>query len=114
MLFATVGLGDRVRVGQRLGKVIDPLANEEHEVLSPFRGRVIGLALNQVVLPGFAAFHIGIQTSEQQAVEEALQPVFGDDAIEQMEGDEMGPAPPERSPDEPDAATPPGEPPAGG
>jgi predicted deacylase len=114
MLFTTVGLGDRVRVGQRLGKVIDPLANEEHEVLSPFRGRVIGLALNQVVLPGFAAFHIGIQTSEQQAVEEALQPLFGDDAIERMEGDEMGPAPPERSPGEPDAATPPGEPAPGG
>jgi predicted deacylase len=116
ILFSTVGLGDRVRVGQRLGKVIDPLANEEHELLSPFRGRVIGLALNQVVLPGFAAFHIGIQTSEEQAVEEALQPVFGDDAIERMEGDEMGPAPPDSSGErgEPDAASPPGEPAPGG
>ncbi|MFN9731512.1 MAG: succinylglutamate desuccinylase/aspartoacylase family protein [Pseudomonadota bacterium] len=113
MLFSTVALGDRVRVGQRLGKVVDPLANEEHEVVSPFRGRVIGLALNQVVLPGFAAFHVGIQTSEQQAVEEARQPVYGDDALERMEGDEMGPAPPERGSDEPDAAAPPGEPPGG-
>jgi hypothetical protein len=113
MLFSTVALGDRVRVGQRLGKVVDPLANEEHELVSPFRGRVIGLALNQVVLPGFAAFHIGIETSEEQAVEEASQPVYGDDAIERMEGDEMGPAPPERSLGEPDAAAPPGEPPGG-
>ena len=113
MLFSTVALGDRVRVGQRLGKVVDPLANEEHELVSPFRGRVIGLALNQVVLPGFAAFHIGIETSEQQAVEEARQPVYGDDAIERMEGDEMGPAPPERSPGDADAVTPPGEPPGG-
>lgn len=113
MLFTTVALGDSVRVGQRLGKVVDPLANEEHVVVSPFRGRVIGQALNQVVLPGFAAFHIGIQTSEEQAVEEARQPVYGDEAIERMEGDEMGPAPPERGPGEPDAAAPPGEPPGG-
>lgn len=113
MLFTTVALGDSVRVGQRLGKVVDPLANEEHVIVSPFRGRVIGQALNQVVLPGFAAFHVGIQTSEEQAVEEARQPVYGDEAIERMEGDEMGPAPPERGPGEPDAAVPPGEPPGG-
>jgi len=110
MLFATVALGDRVRMGQRLGKVIDPLLNEEHEIVSRFRGRVIGLALNQVVLPGFAAFHIGIETSEQQAVEEAQQPLSTEDAIERMDGDEMGPAPPEADGerDEADAATPPG------
>jgi predicted deacylase len=113
MLFSSVALGDRVRVGQRLGKVVDPLANEEHEVVSPFRGRVIGLALNQVVLPGFAAFHIGIETSIQQAVEEASQSLDGDDAIERMEGDEMGPPPPERSPGDADAVGPPGEPPGG-
>jgi hypothetical protein len=112
MLFATVELGDRVRVGQRLGKVIDPLLNEEHELTSPHRGRVIGLALNQVVLPGFAAFHVGIETSEQQAVEEAQQPLSSDDAIERMEGDEMGPAPPDPANErgEPDAAQPPGDP----
>jgi hypothetical protein len=86
------------------------LLNEEHEIVSRFRGRVIGLALNQVVLPGFAAFHIGIETSEQQAVEEAQQPLSTEDALERMEGDEMGPAPPEASGEreEGDAATPPG------
>ena len=36
-------------------------------------GRVIGMALNQVVLPGFAAYHLGEETSEQQAVREAAQ-----------------------------------------
>jgi len=92
MLFSEVRLGDRVREGQRLGKVIDPVQNVEHEVSSPFRGRVIGMALNQVVLPGFAAFHVGIETSEQQAVQEAQQPV--DPAvIEQLEGNEMDVAP---------------------
>jgi uncharacterized protein len=88
MLFSEVRLGDRVRMGQRLGKVIDPVQNAEHEVSSPFRGRVIGMALNQVVLPGFAAFHVGIETSEQQAVEEASQPAEPG-AIEQMEGDQI-------------------------
>lgn len=89
MLFATVRLGDRVRQGQRLGKVIDPVQNEEHELLSPFRGRVIGMALNQVVLPGFAAFHIGIETTDEAAAEEAAQP--DPDPLERLEGDEMGP-----------------------
>jgi hypothetical protein len=31
---------------------------------SPFSGRIIGMARNQIVMPGFAAFHIGIQTDE--------------------------------------------------
>jgi predicted deacylase len=106
MLISTVRLGDRVREGQRLGKVVDPLRNAEQEILSPFRGRVIGLALNQVVLPGFAAYHIGIETSEQGAVEEALAPAPGVDAIERMEGDEMEPPPaaetePRSEPDSP-------------
>lgn len=89
MLFSAVKLGDRVRQGQRLGKVVDALDNTEHEVKSPYRGRVIGMALNQLVLPGFAAYHIGIETSEQQAVEEAQQPAAPEQALERMEGDEM-------------------------
>ncbi len=109
MLISTVRLGDRVREGQRLGKVVDPLRNTEQEILSPFRGRVIGLALNQVVLPGFAAYHIGIETSEQGAVEEALAPAPGVDPIERMEGDEMEPPPvPDGEPrSEPDSPMPP-------
>ena len=87
MLFSTVELGDRVRQGQRLGKVIDAVNNVEHEVGSPVRGRVIGMALNQLVLPGFAAYHIGIETSEQHAVEEAAN--APPDPLEQLEGDEM-------------------------
>ena len=89
MLFSTVKLGDRVRQGQRLGKVVDPVKNVENEIKSPFRGRVIGIALNQLVLPGFAAYHIGIETSEQQAVEEASQPQPVEDELERLEGDEM-------------------------
>jgi predicted deacylase len=90
ILQSTVSLGDRVRIGQRLGKVVDPLRNDEHEVRSPHKGLVIGIALNQLVLPGYAAYHIGIETSEQQAVHEAQQiPVSPEQAIERMEGDEL-------------------------
>ncbi|MGD9583335.1 MAG: succinylglutamate desuccinylase/aspartoacylase family protein [Lysobacterales bacterium] len=71
MLFAEVELGDYVRKGQRLGKIIDPLQNLEQPVLAPVRGKIIGMALNQIVLPGFALFHIGVQTSEQRLAEEA-------------------------------------------
>lgn len=71
MLVSEVELGDRVRRDQRLGRVIDPINNLERDITSPVNGRVIGMALNQVVLPGFAAFHLGVETSEQHAVEEA-------------------------------------------
>lgn len=98
MLQSTVNLGDRVRTGQRLGKVVDPLRNEEHEVHSPYQGLLIGIALNQVVLPGYAAYHIGIETSEQKAVQEAQQaPLTPEGAIERMEGDELRESAPENA-----------------
>jgi hypothetical protein len=89
MLFSTVSLGDRVREGQRLGKVVDPIRNAEFEVVAPFRGRVIGMALNQLVLPGFAAFHLGIETTEAQAAEDAALAPDSPDGIERLEGDEL-------------------------
>lgn len=73
MLLSDVQLGQRIQKGQKLGTVIDPINNEEREIVSPVFGRVIGMALNQVVLPGFAAYHLGEETSEQQAVREAAQ-----------------------------------------
>lgn len=71
LLLSEVELGQRVQRGQKLGNVIDPINNIEREILAPIHGRVIGMALNQVVLPGFAAYHLGEETSEQQAVREA-------------------------------------------
>jgi predicted deacylase len=71
LLLSQVQLGQRVQRGERLGIVIDPINNIERDIVSPVFGRVIGMALNQVVLPGFAAYHLGEETSEQQAVREA-------------------------------------------
>ena len=53
-------LGDRVRAGDRLGTVTDPVSNERSEIRATVTGRVIGMAVSQVVIPGFAAFHIGV------------------------------------------------------
>ncbi len=89
MLFSTVELGDKVSVGQRLGKVVDPVRNRETEIVSPLQGRLIGIALNQLVLPGFAAYHIGVERSERTAVEEAAQMPRESQAVETMEGDEF-------------------------
>lgn len=72
-LFADVALGDQVSAGQRLGRIVDPITHEEHLLTSPFAGRVLGMALNQVVMPGFAAFHIGGRTTEAEALREAIR-----------------------------------------
>jgi uncharacterized protein len=71
LLLSSVELGQRVIPGQRLGIVVDPINDIEREILAPLYGRVIGMARNQVVLPGFAAFHVGEETSEERAVREA-------------------------------------------
>jgi predicted deacylase len=64
ILLADVSLGSTVRRGDLLGTITDPMNNARTELRSPYSGRIIGMARNQVVMPGFAAFHVGIQTDE--------------------------------------------------
>lgn len=102
MLFSEVDLGERVAAGQRLGLVIDPVSNRPAEVHSPDAGRVIGMALNQLVLPGFAAYHIGVAASEEQVVTEAEQVAEPDDErfleYDQLDQDGGAPARPAEPP----------------
>lgn len=56
-----VDLGDAVAAGERLGEVTDPFSSESTEIHAPIAGRVIGMALGQVVIPGFALFHLGVE-----------------------------------------------------
>jgi hypothetical protein len=81
ILLADVSLGSSVRKGDILGTITDPMNNARTEVLSPYAGRIIGMARNQVVMPGFAAFHVGIETDETP-MEEAAEPaaVHGHDS----------------------------------
>lgn len=71
LLISQVALGEPVEPGQCLGIVVDPVRNVERRIESPIHGRVIGMARNQVVLPGFAAFHIGEATSAERASDAA-------------------------------------------
>lgn len=64
ILLADVTLGSTVRQGDLLGTITDPMNNASTKLYSPHSGRIIGMARNQVVMPGFAVFHVGIQTDE--------------------------------------------------
>ena len=63
ILLSEVELGQTVKQGELLGIVTDPITNQSYEIQSTYAGRVIGMALNQVMHPGFAAYHIGIKAS---------------------------------------------------
>ena len=73
ILFADVSLGSTVRKGDILGTITDPVSNARAELLAPYSGRVLGMARNQVVMPGNAAFHLGIE-SEDNPEDLAEQP----------------------------------------
>jgi predicted deacylase len=91
ILSGKVKLGRRVTPGEVLGTVTDPISNEQADILSPFRGRVIGMALDQFVMPGYATFHIGIEADVDEASEGAqdleLDHVAADYEIDRESGD---------------------------
>lgn len=60
ILVSEVRLGDTVREGDILGTITDPIRKESHVILSPHRGQILGMAVAPVMIPGYAAFHIGI------------------------------------------------------
>lgn len=61
ILFSEIELGARVAAGEILGYVADPITNAQHPIRSTSDGRVIGMAVDQVVMAGFAAYHIGTE-----------------------------------------------------
>lgn len=61
ILFSEIKLGDRVGEGEILGYVSDPITNEQHPVRARSNGRIIGMAVDQVVMAGFAAYHVGTE-----------------------------------------------------
>ena len=82
ILTSTVKVGARVEVGDVLGVVTNPVTNEESEIFSPYAGRLVGRALNQFVLPGFATFHIGIEADD---IDAAARVVIAEAAKESQE-----------------------------
>ena len=79
ILFSVVRLGQLVSAGDILGTVTDPITNEQNLIYSPVRGRVVGMALNQVVMPGFATFNLGIEADSgpNGSLMESLEPPPG-------------------------------------
>lgn len=66
VLFSKVELGERVARGQLLGTITDPITNVQTELTATMRGRVLGMALDQFVMPGFAAFRLGIEAPDTE------------------------------------------------
>ena len=91
LLISEAALGEMVEVGQRLGRIVDPLSNQMREVRSSIAGRMLGMAENQQVLPGFALYHIGLETSEREAVRSTVG--AGPDPVEEDEPGERPRAP---------------------
>lgn len=80
ILLSKVKLGERIDQDEVLGTVTNPITNVRREIRSPLSGRVLGMALDQVVMPGYAAYHIGITAeadeipvSDPQPRDESLQ-----------------------------------------
>ncbi|HEU4653503.1 MAG TPA: succinylglutamate desuccinylase/aspartoacylase family protein [Steroidobacteraceae bacterium] len=89
ILFSDVALGERVSKGELLGVVTDPVSNQQYRIFAPVSGRVLGMALNQVVLPGFAAYRIGTETKSSAATEQSDE--TSDDAPEDEDrGEDSG------------------------
>ncbi len=81
ILLSNVSLGSTIRKGDLLGTITDPMNNVQVELLSPYSGRIIGMSRNQVVMPGDAAFHVGIQADDASTVE-PTEPFEGEDSEE--------------------------------
>jgi predicted deacylase len=88
ILFSKVELGDNVEKDSVLGLLSNPVTNKTTKIKSPIAGRVIGMALNQVMYPGFAAYHIGLRSSVVEAAQ--TEDIMPDEmSIDDMSADEM-------------------------
>jgi predicted deacylase len=62
--FPSAELGDVVEPGQVLGQVVDPFTDVGFDVVSTVSGEIIGMALAQPVLSGYALFHVARRDGE--------------------------------------------------
>jgi uncharacterized protein len=86
ILLADVSLGSSVRRGDLLGSITDPMNNATTNLYSPYSGRIIGMARNQVVMPGFAAFHVGIETEQAAPIKDPERDPLAHDEVDPGDG----------------------------
>lgn len=88
LLFSSVVLNDILKKGELMGRVIDPITNTSSDIFAPYNGRVVGMAYDQVVSPGFAAYHLGV---EAEANELTITPVLPETTIPAQIPEEITP-----------------------
>lgn len=79
--FPEVNLGTKVRAGQQLGYLVTPLDNETTVVTATQDGVIIGMARPQIVLSGYALFHLGLGGQSGKLTEEELREQEAADAL---------------------------------
>lgn len=97
LLHSRVQLGDEVRQGEILGYVRNPVQRDQVALRSRYSGRIIGMTVSPIMIPGYAAYHIGLsgETKEivapdpgqhslglipRTAIEDVVHPLDNDDA----------------------------------
>ena len=89
ILKSKVELGQSISEDELLGTITDPITNARSEIRSPHNGRILGMALNQTMMPGYAAYHIGIRRTEVELAEETyLDDITTEDEEEFAESDD--------------------------
>ncbi len=59
LFLSRVKTGDEVRAGETVGVLVNFLGDEEVALPSPVDGKILGLAYDQFVLPGYGVAHVG-------------------------------------------------------
>lgn len=73
ILLSAVKLGRLVKAGDALGTVTNPITNKRVQIDAPYDGRVIGMALNQFVMPGYAVFHLATEGEVEEVTEDHME-----------------------------------------
>ncbi len=81
ILNSRIELGQQVTEGELLGRIINPLTNDETAIRAPFAGLVLGRALDQFVLPGYATYHLARDPAQNDSAGSA-------DGVEGTPGEE--------------------------
>ncbi len=82
ILMSRIDIGSNVKINQLLGYIINPLTTDQMKIVSPVKGRVLGMALNQFMLPGYAAYHIGVSSDLPSIIDEEQLDENGDESDE--------------------------------
>ena len=73
IFLSEIKLGAKVKHGEQIARIVNPMTNAENSITAPFTGTVLGMAENQFVSPGYLIFRIGVKETEAEAREKAKE-----------------------------------------